>query len=126
MTGCYRVSLERAFRVPLEEGGSMSAARPISKASDLDPSPKRAESGRLEGEMIWFNNEKDSGFIATGTGERLSVDGSAFSGGKRPQGRCGGRVVSFRVTGEGEAAKAEDVAFVEDAAPRRARRRGRG
>ncbi len=76
--------------------------------------------------MIWFNNEKDSGYIATAEGERLPVDGSAFNGGKRPQGRCGGRAVSFQVTGEGETAKAEDVVFVEDANPRRARRRGRG
>jgi cold shock CspA family protein len=73
------------------------------------------------GEMIWFNNVKDLGFIATAKGERLSVDGSDFKDGGRPQGRCGGRVVAFRVVGEGPDARAVDVVFVDEAAPRRAR-----
>jgi len=77
--------------------------------------------------MIWFNNAKDHGFIATAKGERLSVQGSDFADGSRPQGNCGGRVVAFRVVGEGSEARAVDVVFVEDAAPRRARlRRGAG
>jgi cold shock CspA family protein len=79
------------------------------------------------GEMIWFNNAKDLGFIATATGERLSVRGSDFMNGSRPQGRCGGRIVAFRVVGEGPDAHAVDVVFVDDDAPRRARlRRGAG
>ena len=75
----------------------------------------------VRGEMIWFNNEKDLGFIATSAGERLSVHGSDFQGGSRPQGRCGGRVVTFRVVGEGTDARAVDVVFVDEIAPRRAR-----
>jgi cold shock CspA family protein len=75
----------------------------------------------LRGEMIWFNNVKDLGFIATATGERLSVQGSDFDGGGRPQGRCGGRVVAFRVIGEGPNARAVDVVFVDEPPPRRAR-----
>ena len=71
--------------------------------------------------MIWFNNAKDLGFIATATGERLSVQGSDFEGGGRPQGRCGGKVVAFRVVGDGLDARAVDVVFVDEAAPRRAR-----
>jgi len=51
--------------------------------------------------MIWFNNAKDLGFIATTNGERLSVQGSDFKDGGRPEGRCGGRAVAFRVVGEG-------------------------
>jgi cold shock CspA family protein len=73
------------------------------------------------GEMIWFNNAKDLGFIATAKGERLPVHGSDFKDGGRPQGRCGGRAVAFRVVGEGPDARAVDVAFVDEAAPRRAR-----
>jgi hypothetical protein len=70
--------------------------------------------------MIWFNNAKDLGFIATAKGERLSVQGDDFTDG-RPEGRCGGRVVAFRVVGEGPDARAVDVVFVDEAAPRRAR-----
>jgi len=71
--------------------------------------------------MIWFNNAKDLGFIATTNGERLSVQGSDFKDGGRPEGRCGGRAVAFRVVGEGPEARAVDVVFVDEAAPRRAR-----
>jgi cold shock CspA family protein len=73
--------------------------------------------------MIWFNNAKDLGFIATAKGERLSVQGEDFKDGSRPQGRCGGREVAFRVVGEGPEARAVDVVFVDEAAPRRARAR---
>jgi len=73
--------------------------------------------------MIWFNNVKDLGFIATAKGERLSVQGEDFTGGSRPQGRCGGREVAFRVLGEGAEARAVDVVFVDEVAPRRARAR---
>jgi cold shock CspA family protein len=77
--------------------------------------------------MLWFNNVKDHGFIATERGERLYVHGTGFRDGARPQGRCAGRPVSFRVTGDGETANAEDVVLVEAPSPRRARmRRGAG
>ena len=73
--------------------------------------------------MLWFNNAKGFGFIATETGERLYVHGSGFREGCGPEGRCAGRPVSFRVLGEGEAARAEDVVLVEMPSPRRARMR---
>ena len=73
--------------------------------------------------MLWFNNVKDFGFIATDAGERLYVHGSGFRDGDRPQGRCAGRVVSFSVLGDAETARAEGVEFVEVPAPRRARMR---
>ena len=89
--------------------------------------PWREDEGgrRLTGEMVWFNNAKDFGFIATATGERLHVAGSAFRDG-RPEGRCSGLVVTFRATDAEEARTAEDVVFVDDAAPRRARSRRSG
>lgn len=76
--------------------------------------------------MLWFNNDKDFGFIATATGERLYVHGNGFRDGSRPQGRCARLPVTFRLTGGGEAPRAEDVVFVDHAAPRRARARRRG
>jgi cold shock CspA family protein len=70
--------------------------------------------------MLWFNNEKGHGFIETAAGDRLRVEGSGFRNGP-PEGRCAGMPVTFQVTGDGEAARALDVAFPEDAPPRRAR-----
>jgi cold shock CspA family protein len=82
--------------------------------------------GRAGGEMLWFNNVKNFGFISTEAGERLYVHGSGFRSGGGPEGRCAGLPVSFRIDGDGDEAKAEDVVLVEVPAPRRARmRRGR-
>ncbi|CAN5281944.1 hypothetical protein BH18ACT12_BH18ACT12_06900 [soil metagenome] len=90
------------------------------------PSQQNEGGRRLSGEMLWFNNEKDFGFIATTTGERLSVAGDAFRNGSRPEGRCSGLAVTFRAADGDELRRAEDVAFVDDAAPRRARSRRSG
>ena len=79
-----------------------------------------AEGARNSGDMLWFNNEKGHGFIETAAGDRLRVEGSGFRNGP-PEGRCAGMQVTFHVAGDGEAARALDVAFPEDAAPRRAR-----
>jgi cold shock CspA family protein len=51
--------------------------------------------------MLWFNNVKDHGYIATEAGQRLYVHGSGFRDGSRPQGRCAGRPVSLHVLGDG-------------------------
>jgi hypothetical protein len=83
-------------------------------------SAQRVEGGRISGDMLWFNNEKGHGFIETAAGDRLRVEGSGFRNGP-PEGRCAGMPVTFHVAGDGDAARALDVAFPEDAAPRRAR-----
>ena len=83
-------------------------------------SAQRVEGGRVSGDMLWFNNEKGHGFIETAAGDRLRVEGSGFRNGP-PEGRCAGMPVTFHIAGDGEAARALDVAFPEDAAPRRAR-----
>jgi len=83
-------------------------------------STQRVEGGRISGDMLWFNNEKGHGFIETSTGDRLRVEASDFRNGP-PEGRCAGLGVTFRVEGEGDSARAADVAFPEDAPPRRAR-----
>jgi cold shock CspA family protein len=77
----------------------------------------------MRGEMLWFNEAKEYGFINTDDGERLYVHLSAFADGAAPVGRCAGRIVTVeRVTDE-MGVRAAQVAFVDDADARRARPR---
>jgi cold shock CspA family protein len=76
------------------------------------------------GKMLWFNEEKDHGYIETDAGERLYVHGSGFEGGLRLQGPCAGIIVEFTIEDEADSRRAERVRVVPDVAPRRARRRG--
>lgn len=88
---------------------------------------RQGEDGRrISGEMVWFNNDKDFGFITTATGERLHVAGRAFRNGSKPEGRCGGLQVTFLVIDGHEQRSAEDVVFVDEAPSRRARSRRSG
>ena len=80
----------------------------------------------MRGKMLWFNEVKDLGFILTDEGERLSVLGEGFAGGRRPQGRCAQLAVTFEIDDARGERQAENVALVEDISPRRARMRGRG
>jgi 'Cold-shock' DNA-binding domain len=80
----------------------------------------------MRGKVIWFNERKDLGFIRTDDGERLSVLGPAFAGGKRPEGRCAQKDVEFQVDATGAERQADNVVLVEADSPRRARLRGRG
>jgi cold shock CspA family protein len=77
----------------------------------------------MRGKMLWFNERKDYGFISTEDAERLYVHGTGFAGGARPQGRCAALDVAFVITVNEGTRKAEDVHFVQDVAPRRARLR---
>jgi cold shock CspA family protein len=74
--------------------------------------------------MLWFNEEKDHGYIETDEGERLYVHGSGFEGGVRLKGPCAGTIVEFTIEDEADSRRAERVRVVQDVAPRRARRRG--
>ena len=85
-----------------------------------------AKGQAVRGEMLWFNEEKDHGFIMTDEGERLAVPGDGFATGERPEGRCAHRVVTFVIDGTNGSRQARDVAFVPDAVAHRARMRGRG
>src|SRR5215210_2196269 len=80
----------------------------------------------MRGQMLWFNEVKDHGFIMTDEGERLEVQGDGFSKGVRPVGRCAHMIVSFEVDESGDIRRAHNVVFEEDAAPRRARLRSGG
>jgi cold shock CspA family protein len=80
----------------------------------------------MRGQMIWFNEDKDHGFIRTDEGERLQVDGSGFAPGKQPAGRCGDKVVSFEIDESAGARRALNVVFEQEVDGRRARRRTSG
>ena len=80
----------------------------------------------MRGTMLWFNEVKDLVFIQTEEGERLSVLGAGFAEGKRPEGRCADAPVSFDLIVTDAGREAQNVIFVPDVAPRRARLRHRG
>jgi hypothetical protein len=71
--------------------------------------------------MIYFNEEKNVGFIRAEGGDRVQVVRDDFLDGA-PVGRCGGLEVEFRLVG-GATPEAVEVALIEEDAPRRARRR---
>jgi hypothetical protein len=80
----------------------------------------------MQGQMLWFNEVKDHGFIRTDEGERLAVAGTGFAGEERPVGRCASKIVSFEIDESSDARHAQNVVFVPEVAPRRARRRSAG
>jgi len=77
----------------------------------------------MRGTLIWFNEEKDHGFISTDDGERLYVHGSGFADAP-PVGPVNGLPVEFRVVEDGDGRRAEGARLVQEVMPRRARRRG--
>lgn len=80
----------------------------------------------MEGTMLWFNQEKEHGFIQTEDGERLRVDHDGFAAGHAPEQRCRGTRVTFeRLVEELHGPRAINVSVVPLMAARRARLRGR-
>ena len=80
----------------------------------------------MRGTLLWFNEEKDHGYITTEEGERLYVAGASFEGGRRPEGRVAGLVVEFDVNVQNGSREAAGCVLVDEVAPPRARRRRRG
>jgi cold shock CspA family protein len=76
----------------------------------------------MRGTMIYFNEEKDVGYIRSDEGERVQVLRDDFLPGQAPVGRCNGLEVEFSLS-DGEEPAALEVSVVEDDNPRRARRR---
>jgi hypothetical protein len=75
--------------------------------------------------MLWFNEAKGSGMVVTDGDEKLVVYRGDFAAGTAPEGRCGGRPVTFdRIEGS-ETAQAVNVEFAPVTDPRRARLRHR-
>lgn len=79
----------------------------------------------MRGEMLWFNDAKNHGFIRTEEGERLAVAGDGFAAGERPAGRCAKKVVTFEIDATSTGRQAQNVVFEREVVPRRARMRGR-
>ena len=80
----------------------------------------------MRGQMLWFNEAKDYGFIMTDEGERLAVAGDGFAKGEKPEGRCAHKVVTFEVDETGSERQAYNVVFEPDTVGRRARMRSGG
>lgn len=80
----------------------------------------------MRGKMLWFNADKDFGFIRTEEGERLYVARDAFLPADVPTGRCAGQEVSFQRQLTPEGSCAVNVRFEVQTEARRARRRQRG
>ena len=80
----------------------------------------------MRGEMLWFNEVKNFGFIRTEEGERLYVHRDGFVPGHAPVGSCVGLVVLFEVEEGAEQRQAVGVTVPNDVPARRARRRRHG
>jgi cold shock CspA family protein len=75
--------------------------------------------------MLWFNPDKQHGFIRTEDGERLLVETAGLAPDCTMPLRCRGLAVSFdREERTPDVPRAVGVAVVPLEAPRRARRRG--
>jgi cold shock CspA family protein len=77
---------------------------------------------RVNGTMLWFNEDKGAGFIQSENDERLHVSAADFAGGA-PTGRCAGKPVSFEVRLDDGEARAVAVELFEAGDVRRARPR---
>jgi cold shock CspA family protein len=77
----------------------------------------------MRGKMLWFNEVKDIGAICAEDGEHLSVHGAHFAPGAKPEGRCGGTVVDFRLVEDETERRAEHVTLVPELMQGRARQR---
>jgi cold shock CspA family protein len=82
----------------------------------------------MRGELLWFNETKNHGFIRTEEDERLFVHRTGFLPGTPPVGRCAGTKVTFeREPAEGEHGfQAVGVELVQEAMGGRARLRRSG
>ena len=77
----------------------------------------------MQGELLWFNEERQDGLIAADDGSRVVVLGTGFAPGHQPVGRCAGTPVTFELVHEDGEPRAVGVT-VDDIAPsRRARSR---
>jgi hypothetical protein len=79
----------------------------------------------VNGELLWFDRDKNVGIVVRDDGERFDVKGADFAPGSRPTGRCKGTPVTFEVAENGVGEVAVEVAVVPFVAPRRARPRRR-
>jgi cold shock CspA family protein len=79
----------------------------------------------MRGQLIWFNREKQHGFIRTEDGERLLVEESAFEPGTLIPDRCGGIPLVFEREEAESGSRAVRVSIHTEAPAQRARLRHR-
>jgi hypothetical protein len=77
----------------------------------------------VDGKMLFFNAEKDYGFIRTADGERIAVNRAGFVSGEAPVGRCAGLAVELTPVETAEGRIATGVSLVVEKQGGRARRR---
>ena len=77
----------------------------------------------MDGKMLFFNAEKDYGFIRTEEGERIAVNRAGFLSGEAPVGRCAGLAVELTPVETPEGRIATAVSLVVEKEVGRARRR---
>ena len=76
----------------------------------------------MNGTMLFFNEEKDYGFIRTAEGERIAVNRAGFVTGEAPVGRCAGLPVRLTPAETAEGRIATRVSMVVEPEHGRARR----
>jgi hypothetical protein len=77
----------------------------------------------MDGKMLFFNAEKDYGFIRTEEGERIAVNRAGFLSGEAPIGRCAGLAVKLTPVETPAGRIATAVSLVVEKEVGRARRR---
>jgi len=77
----------------------------------------------VEGKMLFFNAEKDYGFIRTVEGERIAVNRAGFVTGEAPEGRCAGLAVELTPAETEDGRIATEVSVLVEKEVGRARRR---
>jgi hypothetical protein len=77
----------------------------------------------MDGKMLFFNAEKDYGFIRTEEGERIAVNRAGFLSGEAPVGRCAGLAVELTPVETPEGRIATAVSLIVEKEVGRARRR---
>ncbi len=77
----------------------------------------------MDGTMLFFNQEKDYGFIRTADGERIAVNRAGFVAGHAPEGSCAGMPVHLTLAETDEGRIACGVSMAVQAEHGRARRR---
>ena len=72
---------------------------------------------RVRGTMLWFNSDKDLGALQPAKASGCTLR-EAFVPGEKPVGRCAGLEIEFDSRGT----DVNEIAFVHELSPRRARR----
>jgi cold shock CspA family protein len=96
---------------------------PIARSLPVAVRPLDSRGDDVDGTMLFYNEEKDYGFIRTAEGERIAVHRASFVNGEAPVGRCAGLPVRLTPADTEDGRLATNVSIVVEADYGRARRR---